>query len=261
MNLELTGKTALVMAAGGGLGGAIASALAAEGATVVISDQDPEALAGTQEAIAVRGGKAIPIAADLGNLESLRSLVERMRDTTGDPDILINNSGGPPPSKAGGVAPEAWRSQFEAMVLSLMYLTDQVLPAMRTKKWGRVITSTSSGIVSPIPNLGVSNTLRMALVGWSKTLAGEVARDGVTVNVILPGRIATARIRSLDEARAAREGKSYEQVVAESTATIPVGRYGRPEEYGDVAAFLASARASFITGSVIRVDGGMIPSI
>jgi 3-oxoacyl-[acyl-carrier protein] reductase len=124
-----------------------------------------------------------------------------------------------------------------------------------------VITSTSSGVVAPIPNLGISNALRLSLVGWSKTLAREVGRDGITANIILPGRIATDRIKFLDEAKAKREGRSVEQVAAESTGAIPLGRYGKPEEYADVVAFLASDRAAYLTGSVIRVDGGLIASI
>jgi 3-oxoacyl-[acyl-carrier protein] reductase len=147
------------------------------------------------------------------------------------------------------------------MVMSVIAITDRVLPGMRQRKWGRVITSTSSGVVAPIPNLGISNALRLALVGWSKTLAGEVGRDGVTANIVLPGRIATQRIQFLDSQRAKRENRSVEDVAAASVASIPVGRYGRPEEYGDMVAFLASTRASFITGSVIRVDGGMIASV
>lgn len=147
------------------------------------------------------------------------------------------------------------------MVLSLISITDWVFPGMRARRWGRVITSTSSGVVSPNPNLGLSNALRSTLVGWSKTLANEVGADGVTVNVILPGRVATGRIRELDEARALREGRSVEEVVGESTRSIAARRYGKPEEYGDAVAFLASERASYVTGSAIRVDGGLIPSI
>jgi 3-oxoacyl-[acyl-carrier protein] reductase len=132
---------------------------------------------------------------------------------------------------------------------------------MRERRWGRVITSASSGVVAPIPHLGLSNALRAGLVGWSKTLAREVAADGITVNVIIPGRIGTARIKALDEAKAKRENRSVESVVAESTGSIPVGRYGTPQEYADTVAFLASRNASYITGSIIRVDGGYIPSI
>lgn len=143
------------------------------------------------------------------------------------------------------------------MVLSVIAITDRVLPEMRARKWGRIVTSTSSGVVAPIPNLGLSNALRLSLVGWSKTLAREVGRDGITVNIVLPGRIATGRITFLDEQKAKRESRSIDDVVAESTGSIPLGRYGRPEEYGNVVTFLASEPASYLTGSVIRVDGGM----
>ena len=154
-----------------------------------------------------------------------------------------------------------WSKQFQAMVLSVIAITDRVLPNMRARHWGRIITSTSSGVLAPIPNLAISNSLRLSLVGWSKTLAREVAKDGITANIVLPGRISTGRIRFLDQAKAKREGRTVQDVEAESTAAIPAGRLGKPEEYGDVVAFLASERAAYITGSVIRVDGGLIPSI
>ena len=147
------------------------------------------------------------------------------------------------------------------MVLSVIAITDGVLPQMRTKKWGRIITSTSSGVIAPIPNLGLSNALRMTLVGWSKTLAREVATDGITANVVVPGRIATERVHFLDRSRAEKQKRPVEAVVAESVATIPVGRYGDPREYADVVTFLASERASYVTGAVIRVEGGLIPSV
>jgi 3-oxoacyl-[acyl-carrier protein] reductase len=132
---------------------------------------------------------------------------------------------------------------------------------MRQRKWGRIITSTTSGAIAPIKNLAISNTLRAALLAWSKTLSAEVAADGITVNVIMPGRVATDRLRQLDEARAQRENVSYESVVQASLRQIPMERYGDPAEYGDTAAFLASRNASYITGSVIRVDGGQIQAI
>ena len=147
------------------------------------------------------------------------------------------------------------------MILSIISITDRVLPGMRERHWGRIITSTTSGAIAPIRNLAISNTLRAGLSAWSKTLASEVANDGITANIIMPGRVATDRLRQLDEARAKRESISYEAVVEASLKLIPTGRYGDPREYGDTAAFLASMNAAYITGSVIRVDGGQIPSI
>jgi len=261
MNFGIEGKVALVTGAGGGLGGAIALSLAKEGARVVVADVHQPSAQRTVQAIQEAGGQAMPLDLDLGKLDELDAHVETIRSRLGKVEILVNNSGGPPPSLASGVPSETWEKHFRAMVLSLMRLTDLVLPDMRAQGWGRIITSTSSGVVTPIPNLGVSNALRLALVGWSKTLAKEVARDGITANIVLPGRIATARIQQLDEARAEREQKPLEQVIQESTNTIPMGRYGRVQEYGDVVAFLASTRASYLTGSVIRIDGGLIPSI
>lgn len=147
------------------------------------------------------------------------------------------------------------------MVLSVIKITDRFLPQMRQQKWGRILTSTSSGVTAPIPGLAISNSLRASLVNWSKTLATEIAPDGVTSNIIVPGKIATARLRFLDEFAADKKKVTIDVTTARNEAAIPMKRYGTPEEYAGAAAFLVSERASYITGSVVRVDGGAIPSI
>jgi 3-oxoacyl-[acyl-carrier protein] reductase len=261
MDFGLNGKTALVLGGGGGLGRAIAVSLAREGARVAFADIEPNAIAGTQTALSEVGGKSLGLVWDLADLSQINGHVLKIESELGAVDILLNITGGPPPTPASGQDPALWSKHFQAMVLSVIAITDRVLPNMRSRRWGRVITSTSSGVVAPIPNLGISNALRLTLVGWSKTLAREVGKDGITANVVVPGRIATGRTKFLDEAKAKREGRSVEEVSAESTGTIPLGRYGKPEEYADVVTFLASERAAYLTGSVIRVDGGLIAGI
>ncbi|WP_173931909.1 SDR family oxidoreductase [Chelativorans sp. Marseille-P2723] len=261
MDLGLEGRTALVLGASGGLGGAIAHALAAEGVQVACAGRNEAKTEATAEAIRAAGGKAMAVTWDLADIEVIPWVLTQVEGTFAPVDILINNTGGPPPTTGSGQEPDLWRQQFEAMVLSVIALTDAVLPGMRERKWGRVITSTSSGVISPIPNLGLSNALRSTLVGWSKTISREIAKDGVTANIVVPGRIATARLSFLNEQQAKREGRSVKEVEAAATAAIPSGRTGTPEEYANVVAFLASARASYITGSIVRVDGGLLQSI
>ncbi len=262
MDLHLTGKTAFVMGASRGLGRAIARALVQEGVTVALVARDQGRLDTVAATLTAEGpGRAIACAADLHDWAALDAAITKAGDQLGGIDILVNNSGGPPPSGVSNVAPDLWRTQFEAMVLSLMRTTDRLIPAMRAKGWGRVLTIASSTVVEPNPALGVSNTLRSALVGWSKTLAGEVARDGITVNLLLPGRIATDRLAELDQAAADQKGVDRATIAASRAAAIPVGRYGTPEEFAAVAAFLASPRAAYVTGTMQRIDGGALVSV
>ena len=261
MDLGITGRTALVLGASGGLGSAIAVRLAREGVNVAAAGRSADALAATVSQVEAAGAKAVQLIWDLGDLDLIEPNVAEVERALGPIDILINNTGGPPPTPVAGQDPGTWRTSFESMVLSVIAITDRVLPGMKERRWGRILTSTSSGALAPIPNLGISNTLRASLHTWSKTLADEVGRDGVTSNIIVPGRIATGRTRFLDERKADREDRPVEDVMRDSAATMALGRYGRPEEYADVAAFLCSERASYMTGSVVRVDGGLLRGV
>lgn len=261
MDFKIQQRVALVCGAGSGLGQAIALSLAQEGVKVAVTGRNAEKLAQTVERITQLGGTARAWQLDLATPEQFDTVIADIRAHWGDIDILVNNSGGPPPATAQGTDGTVWQQQFSVMVAALIQLTDKLLPAMRSRGWGRIITTTSSGVIAPIPNLALSNALRMSLLGWSKTLASEVAADGVTVNVMVPGRIATDRVGQLDAIKAKRENSSAEVVAQKSRQSIPAGRYGEPQEYGATAAFLASQPASYITGAVIRVDGGLIGSI
>jgi 3-oxoacyl-[acyl-carrier protein] reductase len=253
MDLKIAGRRALVLGGNRGMGLAIAKALAAEGAEVALAARDESALA---KAAAEIGGARI-FALDLGVTSSFPAFAA----AAGAIDILINNTGGPPYGGAMGRELADWEDSFRSMSLSVIRLTDLFLPAMRAAGWGRVLTVVSTGAVQPIPVLGISNTLRAGLIAWSKSLAAEVAKDGVTVNVLMPGRIATERVRMTDEATARREGVSVAEVRERSWSQIPMGRYGEPAEIAAMAAFACSGRASYVTGSVLRVDGGYVRHI
>ncbi len=256
MDLGLTGKRALVLGGNRGIGFGIAKALAVEGAKVAIAARDRERL---KAAAAELGGAGFQL--DLQDVAGIAAFAAKVERDFGPLDILVANTGGPAYGGASGRPLDEWRGRFEDMVLSVIALADALLPGMRERKWGRILTVVSQGVIQPLPVLGISNALRSSLVAWSKTVSSEVARDGVTVNVIVPGRIDTERVRLTDEAVATREKITPEEARKRSWATIPMGRYGTPEEIGAVAAFLASARAGYVTGSMMRVDGGIIRSI
>ena len=261
MDLGITGKTALVLGGGGGLGSAVCEQLAREGVQVAAADISVEALAVTAEKLEAIGSRHMTLTWNLADIASTEAHLAAIASELGPIDILFNNTGGPAPSPAYAFDENVLSDQFRSMVMSVMSITSQVLPGMRERRWGRIITSASSGVVAPIPNLSVSNALRLSLVGWSKTLAREVAADGVTVNVVVPGRIGTQRTTFLDEAKAKRENSTAQAVAAESRAGIPANRYGTPQEYANAVAFLASAGASYITGTQLRVDGGLLGNI
>lgn len=252
MNLGLEGRKALVLGASRGLGAAIAKALAAEGAIVFAAARGAAAIEPT--------AGITPVTVDLADARSLAALIGAIA-AEGGVDILVNNVGGPKAGTALGQEAAGWLRAFETMAVSIFTITNALLPGMIARKWGRVITIGSSGVEQPIAGLALSNGVRGAINGWSKTLAAEVARDGVTVNMLLPGRIDTDRVRELDAGKASRTGASVDAVQEASRREIPVGRYGRPEEFAAVATFLASEQASYVTGSAIRVDGGLIKGL
>lgn len=260
MDLGLKQRRAVVLASSKGLGLAVAETLASEGARIMITGRDAARLSEAADRLSANGAEVHFHVGDMAEPRFAAALSEAAEARLGGVDILVNNSGGPPPKAARDVTAAEWTAQFAAMVLPLMEVTRLLLPGMMERGWGRVLTLGSSGIIQPIPNLAISNALRMTLVGWSKTLAAEVAPNGVTVNMLLPGRIATERTRELDSAVAKRQNRSVEEVASASAATIPIGRYGRPEEFAATAALLLSDTAKYMTGGVIRADGGLIRS-
>ncbi len=261
MDLQLKGKTALILGGSKGLGRGVADALAAEGVAVALIARGQEALDRAVSEITARGARAVGFAADLANWTSLEAAANAARKELGQIDILLNNSGGPPPSGVVGVSPKVWEDQFQAMVMPLFRITDLLIGDMRARKWGRILNIASLSVVEPLPTIGVSNTLRSAIVGWAKTLATETARDGITVNTLLPGAILTDRIVQLSRSAAERQKITVDEAIQRNAQTIPVGRLGTPAEFGAVAAFLASPLAAYVTGSLIRVDGGALRSV
>ena len=247
--MGLKGRVALVMGASQGIGRGIATALAREGARVAISSRSQEKL---DAAAAEIEGEVASFVADTGDLERLARLPAEVAERLGPVEILVANTGGPPLGGALDHDFEEWESAYRSLVLAPRVLIEEVLPGMRERGWGRIVNVGSTSTREPIPGLNLSNSHRMAAVGFLKTLSREVAADGVTVNTVATGRFATERLASNAGSMEAAEEAAGEQV--------PAGRLGQPEEYGDLVAFLCSERAAYITGTVIPIDGGMLRS-
>ena len=258
MDLHLKGLKALVCASSQGLGLAIAKALAREGVDLFLCARGEDALFSARDQIVREFGVTVEaMAIDLAQRGAPSRLADEAKRRLGQVDILVNNVGGPAPSPAVATSEDAWRRGFEQVFLTATLLSTSLVGPMRSRGFGRIITVTSLSVVEPIEHLVISTAMRQAVTGFSKTLATEVARDGVTVNTVLPGVIHTQRIEQLRVAKAAREGTTLDAEMTKTAASIPCGRLGRPEEFADVVAFLASPRASYITGAQIPVDGGL----
>jgi 3-oxoacyl-[acyl-carrier protein] reductase len=262
VDLGLNGKVAVVAAASKGLGKATAMQLAAEGASVMIVSRSEEALARTASEIRERtGSPADYCVADLMSREDIRGAVSRAAERFGGLDVLINNSGGPPAGTFDDFEDEDWRHAFKLNLLSLIRLVRESLPLMRSRGGGRIVNIASSSIKQPLENLILSNTFRTAVVGLSKSLSLELAPEGILLNTLGPGRIATDRVAQMDGARAESLGIPVEEVRGRSEARIPLGRYGEPEEFARVATFLASPANTYLTGQAFLVDGGMVRAL
>lgn len=262
MDLGLQGRVAAVAASSSGLGRAVAQGLAEEGARVVLCSRDETRVrTAAEEIAAATGAETLAVVADVSHEEEAHRFVREAAKWWGRLDILVTNAGGPPPGTFEGLGDEEWQHAFELNLLSSVRMIREALPYMRQARWGRIINITSTSVKAPIPNLLLSNAIRAGVVGMAKTLSLEVAADNILVNNICPGRLDTDRVRSLDEDRAHRSGKSVEEAKQENLSQIPLGRYGEPRELANLAVFLASDAASYITGTTIQVDGGALRNL
>ncbi|WP_027345172.1 SDR family oxidoreductase [Hamadaea tsunoensis] len=255
-------STAIVGGASAGLGAAIAEKLAATGHDLLLWSRSEERLAPIAASLRDRHGVAVhTFAADAGDPGAAAAVAERAAEVLTTVDVCVLNAGGPPPATADQTDPDTWRAALQLLTVTPIDLATRVLPGMRQRGFGRIVAVLSSGVREPLPNLAYSNSGRAALAAWLKTLGRQVAADGVTVNGVVPGRIDTERVAQLDAAAAQRSGTDAESVRAASIATIPSGRYGRPEEFAAVVGFLASRESSYVTASMLSCDGGLMRSL
>lgn len=262
MDLGLAGKVALVAASSKGLGRAIAEELGAEGAHLVICARSEEPLRATAESIRKSSGvEVVEVAADVSQQAGIDRVSRAALDAFGRVDVLVTNSGGPPSGQFDSLTPASWESATRLLLYSAVGLTRALLPGMKERRWGRILNVTSIAVKQPIDGLMLSNSLRAAVTGFARTLANEVAQFNVTVNNIMPGYTRTDRVEQLARAGSEKTGGSLKDAYARWEKEIAMGRLGEPREFAALAAFLASERASYITGSSIAVDGGWIRSL
>ncbi|MEH6792271.1 SDR family oxidoreductase [Parasphingorhabdus sp.] len=254
MKLKLDNRVVLVTAGSKGIGLATAAGFQACGAKVAICGRSQDKL----DAAAAQMPGCLALPGDVSKAEDIERVVAAVTEQFGGIDILVNNAGGPPPGLFADLADEDWDRAVELTLMSVIRATRLVLPHMRAQKWGRVINISSSGVKQPVPGLTLSNSIRMAVLGWAKTLANQVAADNVLVNTVCPGFTKTDRIAQVLEQQAAASGKSIDEVAAGLAAQIPMQRIGQPEEIANLAVFLGSEAASYITGTAIQVDGGSV---
>jgi 3-oxoacyl-[acyl-carrier protein] reductase len=262
MDLGLKGKVALVSGASKGLGYAVARALAAEGAQVSISSRDEQAIgAAAQRIERETGARVISMAVDVCSKEAIERWIAQSAETLGGIDALMTNSGGPPAGAAISFDDQAWQDAAELLLFSTIRMVRATVPHLERRGGGAILVSTSSSVKEPVPNLGLSTVLRASVSALSKTLAFELAAKRIRVNQIIPGRIDTDRVRQLDEINAKKQGISADRAKERAISAIPWGRYGQPDEFGRVGAFLLSDAAAYMTGATVQVDGGQSRSI
>ena len=262
MDLGLKGKIAMVGGASKGLGFAVARALAGEGAQLCIASRDTTAIQRAAAIIQAETGiRPVPIAADLSRADAIAAWHEATVTHFGGVDLLFANTGGPPAGSALSFDDRAWQCAFELLLMSVVRSIRLVVPSMTSRGGGAILVGTSSSVKEPVPNLALSNVLRSGVTSLAKTLSVELAPQNIRVNTIIPGRIATDRLQQLDEINANRQGLSLPEHQARAAASIPLGRYGAPDDFGRVGAFLLSDAASYITGASVQVDGGLIKGL